>query len=333
MSGTFYVAGLTTVNYGMIKNCSASGTISGWKKAGILYEDSFGGMVAVNWGTMEDCSSSSDVNGFTLVGGLLGNETGAGANIYLKNSYATGNVYGTNSIGGLVGGSIHDINNSYATGNVTLACNNPIGECDAGGLIGYLSGIVYRSYATGNVSEINSHIYSNYGSSGIGGLVGSGNAGRIIDSFSTGDVNGINRVGGLAGHIATYDGDTNPRVVNSFSTGKVTFNQGTELHSGRILGELTSYPTGASITALTSGYIYLAPLTNITSCYHNFHNGAAFACVPTTITDSNSGSWGSGKQYFQGSEVATRQPMASWSDFGNNWTAVAGEYPKLKWQD
>jgi hypothetical protein len=76
----------------------------------------------------------------------------------MSNSYATGNVSGNNSVGGLVGythGGL--VNNSYATGNVS-------GTSYVGGLVGNNSGIVSTSYATGNVSGSGDY---------VGGLVGS----------------------------------------------------------------------------------------------------------------------------------------------------------------
>ena len=332
VAGAGYVGGLVTLNYGTVRDSFSSGTLTGWTRPELAEGDTFGGLIGYNSGPVEGCGSSMNINAFTHLGGLIGNSNGAATNLYVKDSYATGNVSGTNIAGGLIGLSIGDVNNCYATGNVTLSCTNAIGECGAGGLIAYEGGTISRSYATGNVTETLTHAYSQNGSSGIGGLLGSGNAGRIIDSFATGDVNGINRVGGLAGHLATYDGDITPRAVNSFATGKVTFNQGTELHSGRMVGELSSYPTGASINTLSNEYFYVNPANSIAACYHNYHNGLAYPCT-ANILSTDSGAWGAGVQYFQGSDVSAREPMASWSDFSNNWTAVAGGYPKLKWQD
>jgi len=92
------------------------------------------------------------------VGGLVGLIAGSG--YYVNNSYSTANVYDSvQAAGGLIGeiqsGSIY---NSYATGNVT-------GADSVGGLVGYLTTAnanITNSYSTGNVS----------GSTNVGGLFG-----------------------------------------------------------------------------------------------------------------------------------------------------------------
>ncbi len=97
--------------------------------------------------TIINSYSSADVYGDWSTGGLVGyNEK------EIRNSYASGNVYGTNwRIGGLVGnngddGSVGWIHDSFATGSVTGTAG------EVGGLVGYNYGIVEKSYSTGAVS-------------------------------------------------------------------------------------------------------------------------------------------------------------------------------------
>ena len=120
-----------------------------------------------------------DVTGNGIAGGLVGDNQGA-----IVNSYATGNVSGTEAAGGLVGsGNQAIISDSYATATVS-------GKFVVGGLVGYGHEFaISDSFATGNVS----------GTDGVGGLVGVGHEAIIGGSYATGNVSGTDGVGGLVG--------------------------------------------------------------------------------------------------------------------------------------
>jgi PGF-pre-PGF domain-containing protein len=139
-----------------------------------------------------------DVNimGYNSVGGLAGYILGD-----LNNVYSTGYIYGNDSVGGLVGTNSNSIINSYFSGTV-------IGEVYVGGLVGENLGVVSSSYSDVNVN----------GYRIIGGLVGYTSA-NIIDCYSIGDVNGDNTIGGLVGNLG---GDAN--IINSYSVSSVTGN-------------------------------------------------------------------------------------------------------------
>ena len=178
-----------------------------------------------------------DIRGDRSTGGLAGvNRRGS-----ITNSYATGDVEGTNEyIGGLVGfnraGSI--ITNSYANVAVTVRAIN------VGGLVGYNSeSIIISSYATGDVTapllpgivrigglvgqnDNDSHIINSYatgavtGNSSVGGLAGGNDRGsRITNSYATGTVTGRSDVGGLVGR-----NDSDSHIINSYATGAITGN-------------------------------------------------------------------------------------------------------------
>ncbi len=131
-----------------------------------------------------------------MVGGLVGSNDYSSSD----NSYATGNVSGDNTVGGLVGDNqfSSSITNSYATGSVN-------GVIYVGGLAGYnFQSSIANSYATGSVS----------GSGNVGGLVGYNQASsRIINSFATGIVSGSSTVGGLVGY-----NDGSSTIDNSYYT-------------------------------------------------------------------------------------------------------------------
>ncbi|WP_181170216.1 MULTISPECIES: MBG domain-containing protein [unclassified Mesorhizobium] len=103
--------------------------------------------------------------------------------------WASGQIHGAGSTGGLVGQNDGSITRSFSTVGVNARDNNTVG-----GLVGAntSSGTISQSYAYGWV----------LGSSYVGGLVGL-NMGSISDAYSTGPASGTNgdiRIGGLVGY-------------------------------------------------------------------------------------------------------------------------------------
>jgi outer membrane protein OmpA-like peptidoglycan-associated protein len=173
------------------------------------------------------------------VGGLVGYWSNyATAALTVSGSYATGNVSGLDSIGGLIGaieqndggGSPSDsrIVDSYATGDVR-------GEDKVGGLVGD-AGVrplvavagkssISGSYAEGQVT----------GRNRVGGLVGEGKESSIADSYATGDVSGASFLGGLVGSITETSVSGSTTIVRSHANGSVT---GTGAYLGGLVGDL-----------------------------------------------------------------------------------------------
>lgn len=108
-----------------------------------------GGIAATNDGVIRRCSSTGKVSASTA-GGIAGRSFGG----RVETSRSTGQVVGTNIVGGLVGrlenspGVTEDgaVVDSYATGEVST--NGGV----AGGLVGRCGASVTRSYSTGAVS-------------------------------------------------------------------------------------------------------------------------------------------------------------------------------------
>jgi hypothetical protein len=147
-------------------------------------------------GRIEDISAvNATVTGHAYVGGLVGGNMGT-----VSNSYSAGNVTGYGSVGGLAGYNYGTVSNSYSTGSVT-------GNLSVGGLLGDNYGTVSNSYSTGSVT-------GGEDIAPVGGLVG-GNDGTVSNSYSTGSVIGNANVGELVGW-------NNGTVSNSYSTGNVT---------------------------------------------------------------------------------------------------------------
>ena len=86
-------------------------------------------------------------------------------------------------------------------------------------------GDIINSCATGNV----------YGLEEVGGLTGWNNRGEIMNCYSTGDVNGIEYIGGLSGGISSTG-----HIINCYVTGKVFGN----VNTGGLLGYIVNNQGG-----------------------------------------------------------------------------------------
>ena len=215
--GAQYVGGLVGWDfYGSIMDSNASGKIDASAIPSRLIGGLvglFGSEVAIGTGYysdqcgvapgLHDSYATGDVVGNSdsswYVGGLVG---AANSNCIfiisngsvLDNSYATGNVTGSVSVGGLLGisGFFRSINNTYATGNVTSTSNNNM-TYGTGGLIGsmILSSVVSKSHASGAVTSASGY---------TGGLIGSTLLGMVVsDSHATGAVSSVATSGGALG--------------------------------------------------------------------------------------------------------------------------------------
>jgi hypothetical protein len=132
ISGSDVVGGL--VGYqtgGTVSNSYSTGNVTG---VGV----GTGGLVGYQVsGAVSNCYSGVKVSGGSMItGGLIGYSAGT-----VSNSYSTGNVTGTNYVGGFVGWQAGGgtITNSYAIGKV-------VGSSYTGGLVGSSSGTITNSY-------------------------------------------------------------------------------------------------------------------------------------------------------------------------------------------
>ncbi len=216
----------------------SGGTVTGKSYVGPLIGYMTGGSVTSAWSSAT--VSSTDTTGLDI-GGLVGaNYSGT-----ISRSYATGNVTGAGyQIGGLVGYNVDGgvISQSFASGNVS-GTNATGGGGYIGGLVGAngwntspgsAGGTISQSFATGTVTGA-------YGP--VGGLVGH-NAGSIVDSYAQGAVtNSSNtQTGGLVGQ--NYSSGT---ITTSYATG-YTHNSG-----GSVVGGLVGSNANTA-SAITSSY-------------------------------------------------------------------------------
>lgn len=158
---------------GTISNSSASGTVTVTASPSVTGERAGGlvGQMYLGNITRSSASVTVDAPDATHVGGLVGyaDATERTRVRNIRESYATGDVTGNESVGGLVGTTRNEtVVHSYAVGNVT-------GDTAVGGLVGTHTGAnanVTEVYAAGTVSE----------GTDAGGLIGTTQESPTVES-------------------------------------------------------------------------------------------------------------------------------------------------------
>lgn len=227
-----------------ISNASSTGSVEGTPDVGGLvgYNDDTSIEDSNSAAVVTDNASSTDYDEENT-GGLVGVSDGTDANI--SNSYATGNVTGEDTAGGLVGVNKYGtISNSYATGDVT-------GLRDIGGLVGKQlrsSSSITGSYAGGSVSARDD----------MGGFIAINDSGTIADSYATGSVSDTTSdyTRGAGGFV----GLNKATIQNSYSEGNVQISVGEQVGGfvgTNSQGSITkSYATGnANGDTLIGGFV------------------------------------------------------------------------------
>ena len=188
-------------------NCFAKGKVTGTSSVG-GFAGSAGGSSSGN--IIENCYAYGEVIGEESVGGFAGLTSGStnGNGLILKACYALGNVTATQQVGGLVGFfSFHNsVYNCSATGTVK-------GNSCVGGLIGdgYAMKEIKNCYSTGDVIAKGSFV------GGIIGRTSNSNDTDITGCYSTGNISGVERVGGVMGLC-----DTILSLSDCYSTGNIS---------------------------------------------------------------------------------------------------------------
>lgn len=199
-------------NLGVIDNCHVTGSVCIES-----YSPFRGGLAGTNEssGVIRDSSSAAEVcGGGGSVAGLVGINYGT-----LVDCYATGNVYGQENAGGLVGYSLNgSLTRCYATGDV---------ESNGSGFVGGLCGVLTSStaeecFATGNV---NAPLGGD-----VGGFSGGGWGVTLTHCFATGKVTGNGRTSAFIG------GQTDGAIDSCYAAGPV---------SGGVTAALLAYEDGA----------------------------------------------------------------------------------------
>ena len=166
------------------------------------------------------------------------------------------------------------------------------------------------------------------GTSNVGGLVGATGAGSgILESFSTGTVNGNNSVGGLVGF--SYNIST---IQNSYSTSPVVAISGT---AGGLVGSinigssaiLRNYAIG-SVSGATAGGL-VGNGDNTPGSYTNNYWNLSTSGQASAIGSGSAAGVSTGQvEGLTTSQMAAQGSFTSW-DFFNTWIMVNGR-PQLR---
>ncbi len=266
------------------------------------------------------------------IGGLVGFGLMVGINLHTTGDVNASTSDTIHSIGGLIGainGSPY-IAESSSTGNVTAPDNDD--QSGAGGLIGIDDDShLYSDFAIGNVHGGNGNSY-------VGGLVGASQNGNLDaeNSYARGNVSGANYVGGFIGYL-----DGTDQITNSYSTGNVDGIDAGGSGGGFVgyssgndsLTNLFSVGTVSNFTTDYGGFAgYLSGDDTILNDYFDKTNSGQNDCVfgqsingcSAVNTDGNS------PNYFKYNNYVA--PLSSWS-FTNDgvWGIVPNDFPQLTW--
>ena len=174
-----------------------------------------GGIVGVNYGLVENCSFTGTVIGDTNVGGIAGSNAETGEIRRCKNA---GVILGDHSAGGIAGSNDGILNNCGNSGKINTystevtydlddfsvdnleklnSTSNVAAHTDTGGIAGVSGGKIYFCVNTGDIGY--EHVGYN-----IGGIVGRLHQGYLQSCTNNGHVLGRKDVGGMAGQMEPF---------------------------------------------------------------------------------------------------------------------------------
>jgi len=178
----------------VVTNCNSSGTVNGINQVGgLIGTSSWGGATTTN---VSNSYSNCTVTGAgDYIGGLVGHVRSSSP---MQNCFSTGNVSGTNYVGGLAGRILSEIENCYSTGDAS-------GTDYVGGLVGYSYSTVNKCFCTGPVS----------GTSYVSGLIGD-DYGTTTHSFWDTGTSGISTTGSGTGKTTAQMQDAGTYIAEGW---------------------------------------------------------------------------------------------------------------------
>ncbi len=277
-------------------------------------------LIGINDSIVENCYSTGNINGTDYIGGLIGQNSSN----TVTGCYSMADVTGDNIIGGLVG-----VNSEGATLFESYASGSVRGLIKVGGLVGDNSNsTIEKCYAGGDVIGDDDY---------IGGLVGYSAKGKIDKSFATGNVSGSDFLGGLAGYFGT-DYIVESHVKNSYALGSVTgiYSETTYgYYVGGLIGRLirsnieNSYSVG-----LVDGQNYVGGLIgenpysdgNVTNSYYDSETAG--------LSDTGKGFPRTTEQMQKGTADSTINAASMYTGWDNLiWNFGSDtDYPALSWE-
>ena len=159
-------------------------------------------------GTVENCYSESDITGSgTYVGGLIG----FARDSVIDSCYVTGDVYGDNTVGGIIGSL--EVNTGDCIFRGGFFSGTVTGNDTVGGISGYMSGDIMHSFSTGNIIFTGSGAYTY-----AGGIVGRSSTGSVSDSYFSGNITGnAEHTGGIMGEKFSGGAITNSYILSQIA--------------------------------------------------------------------------------------------------------------------
>ena len=186
---------------------------------------------------IDDSSDSNKKNGFAVLVGYHDSGSLLFENVHVK----SGNIYGYNYVGALVG----EIGANSSGNSVTLTnCSNGANinglNVRIGGLVGSSLPAVYATNCT-NTGSVTS------GSTDVGGIVGwiEDDPSSFTGCTNSGEVQGKDAVGGIFGYFGNGSRDQKMTLINNTNTGDIT---ATSTRAGGIGGHLETDNNAHEIT-------------------------------------------------------------------------------------
>ena len=196
-SGRKPIGAIVGQNCGFVINCHNRNTAVSGCAGG--FSSNIGGVVGLNLGTVERCTNTGNVSGTQHIGGIVGEN-------YRRSTVSDcsnhGTVTGSYYVGGVVGSNGDDapVTGCHNTGTVS-------GREDVGGVVGLNKGSAANCGNIGNVS----------GTGMVGGIVGT-NDGSVSSCYSTGTVSGNTDVSDTVGVFGSGGTATNNYYLSDSET-------------------------------------------------------------------------------------------------------------------
>ncbi len=232
----YYVGGLVGECDKVIRNSYATGSVTG--------NGQVGGLAGYAASNLSKCYATGDVTASSYTAGGLVGETYVSTSI--TDCYATSNVTAS---GEKVGGLIGDLGVGAYTNCALTRCwsmGDVSGTNSVGGLIGEADGIIVANqcYSEGDVTGTGEE---------VSGLIGVASKPRLTDCYAIGNVQGSDRVAGLA--ASGY----NSILTNSYFVGKLTATNAEAQYVGPVYAYSADY--GAINTTFFDNTLHTSDLS------------------------------------------------------------------------
>lgn len=310
-----------------LHSVSVSGSVSAPNDVG-------GGVAGTSEGTLTNITSTATVTGGGSLGGLVGTLNYAGT---ITNGSSSGNVTGTGGgVGGAVG-SAAGVSPSCGTINDVTTSGQISSTSYVAGILGYGNCFfINRSSSSATVTG---------SSSGVGGILGyDNNAGTITKSFFTGQAQGTQQVGGIAGA-------TRSTISDSYSTGTVTATATTNgSRAGGFVGMSLSTASFSRSFATGSVTAPASATPKVGGFIGEYASGTITSSIWNTLTTGQSSSASSSPKGYTTQQmrdyVLYNADNLNWNiadghsngdgiNTGSTWSICSGAnsgYPYLTWQ-